>query len=315
MKPTAKAALAFAVMLFAWRMQAGVGTGAVIAGATTIRSVSVLGAGSTLEVEVVANKPIQPEAQIITGPDRLILDFPNSIPDAKLRNVTVNKGELKQVRVGRFSSNPPVTRVVLDLKSAQPYQLFPAGKTVIVKLAAAPANPSQPSTTAAVSAPPPAPAPPPRKVEVNFSNGKLKIWADKATLSEVLTEVHRKTGAEVTIPPGSGQDPIIANLGPAPAREVLAALLYGSPFNFVIIGSDNDPSQLRGIFLTSRQGGSGDSGMSYPAVQAAQVRQVPDQAMSAPENDNPPPEAAPNNAEPEMAPNQPAQPEENAPPQ
>ncbi len=310
MRTTAKAALAFAVMLFAWRMQAGTDSSAA-----TIRSVSVLGAGNTLEVEVVASKPIQPQTQTITGPDRLILDFPNAIPDAKLRNVNVDKGELKQVRVGKFSSNPPVTRVVLDLKSAQPYQLFPAGKTIIVKFAAAPAIQSQANTTAAVSAPPPAPAPPPRKVEVNFSNGKLKIWADKATLAEVLAEVHHKTGAEVTIPPGSGQDPIVADIGPAPAREVLSKLLYGSTFNFVIIGSDNDPSQLRGIFLTSRQGGAGDGGMSYPAVQAAQVRQVQEPAMAAPEADNPPPEASPANAEPDMTANPPAQPEENAPPQ
>jgi len=80
----------------------------------------------------------------------------------------------------------------------------------------------------------------------------------------------------MTIPPGAGQDPIIADIGPAPARDALATLLNGSPFNFVIIGTDNDPSQLRGVFLTLRQGGSGDSGMSYPAVQAAQVRQIPD---------------------------------------
>ncbi|HSS97865.1 MAG TPA: AMIN domain-containing protein [Terriglobales bacterium] len=305
MKTTVKAALAFAVMLFAWRMQAGTDSSAA-----TIRSVSVLGAGSTLEVEVVASKPIQPQTQIITGPDRLILDFPNAVPDAKLRNVNVDKGQLKQVRVGKFSSNPPVTRVVLDLKSAQPYQLFPAGKTVIVKLVAAPVNQSQPGTPAAAAVPPP----PPRKVEVSFSNGKLKIWADKATLAEVLTEVRHKTGAEVTFPPGSGQDPIVADLGPAPPREVLAGLLYGSQFNFVIIGADKDPSQLRGIFLTPRQGGSGDSGgMSYPAVQATQVRQVQEPAMSAPEADNPPPEAAPGNVEPDMAPNPPA--EENAPPQ
>ncbi len=308
MRTTAKAAFAFAVMLFAWRMQA-----ATDSSAATIRSVSVLGAGNTLEVEVVASKPVEPQAQVITGPDRLILDFPNALPDAKLRNVAVDKGELKQVRVGKFSSNPPVTRVVLDLKSAQPYQLFPAGKTVIVKLAAAPANQAQPNSAAAVSAPPP---PPPRKVEVSFLNGKLKVWADKATLAEVLTEVHHKTGAEVTIPPGSGQDPIVTDIGPGPAREVLSQLLYGSTFNFVIIGSDNDPSQLRGIYLTQRQGGSsGDSGMSYPAVQAAQARQIQEPAMAAPENDNPPPEASPNNAEPDMAPNQPAQPEENAPPQ
>jgi hypothetical protein len=308
MKIAAKAGLALAVMLCAWRMQAGTDSSAA-----TIRSVHVLGAGNTLEVEVVASRPIQPQAQVITGPDRLILDFPNAVPDGKLRTVNVDRGELKQVRVGRFSSNPPVTRVVLDLKSAQPYQLFPAGKTVIVKLATAPVNQVQPSMPAAAAAPV-VPIAPPRKVEVNFSHGKLRIWANKATLAEVMAEVHRSTGAEMTMPAGSGQDPIIADLGPAPAREVLAALLYGSPFNFVIVGTDNDPSQLRGIFLTMRQGDRGEGGgVSYPAIQAAQTQPVPDQAMSSPEVETPP-EAAPNNAEPDMAPNQP-QPEEAAPPQ
>lgn len=307
MKIAARAGLALAVMLCAWRMQAGTDSSAV-----TIRSVNVLGAGNTLEVEVVASSPVQPQAQVITGPDRLILDFPNAVPDGKLRTVNVGRGELKQVRVGRFSSNPPVTRVVLDLKSAQPYQLFPAGKTVIVKLAAASVNQSQPGTSAAATMPV-VPVTPARKVEVNFSHGKLRIWANKATLAEVMAEVHRSTGAEMTMPPGSGQDPIIADLGPAPAREVLAALLYGSAFNFVIVGTDNDPSQLRGIFLTMRQGGGGDSGVSYPAIQAAQAQPAPDQAMSSPEVETPP-EAAPSN-EPDMAPNQPAQPEEAPPPQ
>src|SRR3954447_5155698 len=195
MEIAAKASLAFAVMLFAWRMQAGTDSSAA-----TIRSVSVLGAGSTLEVEVVSSRPVQPQAQVITGPDRLILDFPNAVPDGKLRNVNVDRGELKQIRVGRFSANPPITRVVLDLKSAQPYQLFPSGKTVIVKFAAGPGNPSQPGTPATVSVPASAPVAPPRKVEVSFSHGKLRIWANKATLAEVLGEVRRTTGAEMTLP-------------------------------------------------------------------------------------------------------------------
>ena len=307
MRTAAKAALAFAVMLFAWRMQAGTDSSAA-----TIRSVSVLGAGSSLEVEVVASRPIQPQAQIITGPDRLILDFPNAVPDIKLHTVSVGRGELKQVRVGRFSDNPPVTRVVLDLKSAQAYQLFPSGKTVVVKLAAAPVNQSQPGMPAAASAPAPAPTAPPRKVEVSYSHGKLRIWANKATLSEVLAEVHRNTGAEMTMPPGAGQERIVADIGPAPAREVMATLLNGSPFNFVIIGSDNDPSQLRGIFLTTRQAGGGDNGVTYPAVAVEQQQQGPDQAMASPDIETPP-EAVPNNTEPDMAPQ--PQPEETPPPQ
>ncbi len=308
MKTAAKVGLAFAVMLFAWRMQAGTDSST-----TVIRSVNVLGAGSTLEIEVIASQPIEPRTQTITGPDRLVLDFFNAVPGGALRNLNVNRGELKQVRVGRFSDIPAVTRIVLDLKSPQPYQLFPSGKTVIVKLAAAPAKQSQPSAPAAVSAPAPAPVAPPRKVEVSFSRGKLRIWANKATLAEVMAEVHRNTGAEMTMPPGAGQEPIVADLGPAPAREVLAALLNGSRFNFVIVGSDSDPSQLRGIFLTRREGGGADSGVSYPATVMGQPRQEPDQAMAAPDIETPS-ESVPTNAEPEMVPNQPDQPEQ-APPQ
>src|SRR5882724_5250263 len=307
MRTTAKASLAFVVMLFAWRM--GAGTDSSVA---TIRSISVLGAGSTLEVEVVASKPVETRTQSITGPDRLIIDFPNAIPDGKLHEIKVGRGELVKIRVGRFSENPPMTRVVLDLRSPQPFQLFPSGKTVIVKLAAAPGNQSQPSA-ASVPAPAPAPIAPPRKVEVSFSHGKLRVWADKASLAEVLAEVHRRTGADITMPPGAGQEPIIADIGPAPAREVMATLLNGSPFNFVMVGSDNDPSQLRGIFLTLRQGGGGDNAVTYPAVVVGQQQPGPDQAMAPPDNNENPPEAAPN-PEPYMAPNQP-QPEETPPPQ
>ena len=255
MRPAAKAGLVFAVMLCAWRMEAGVGASATkLSPATaTIRRVSVLGAGSTVEVEVVASQPVQPQTLVITGPDRLVLDFPNALPDSALRNVNVGRGELKGIRVGKFSSDPPITRVVLDLKSPQPFQLFPAGKSVIVKLAAAPTVQAQPGSPVAASVPAPAPVAPARKVEVSYGHGQLRVWANKATLAEVMEEIHRRTGATLTMPPGSGQEQIVAELGPASPRQVLAELLNGSPFNFVIVGADSDPSQLRGIFLTTRQ--------------------------------------------------------------
>src|SRR6266496_2449369 len=311
MKTAARPGFVLAVMLFAWRLQAGVGASAENLGqpTTTIRRVSVLGAGSTLEVEVVASKPVQPQMLVITGPDRLVLDFPNSVPDGKLHNVEVGRGELQRIRVGH-SSNPPVTRVVLDLKSPQPYQLFPSGKTVTVKLTAAPANQSQPSTAVAISASVPAPVAPMKKVDVRNSHGNLWIWADKATLAEVMAEVHRRTGADMTMPPGAGQEQIIANLGPAPAREVLAALLNGSRFNFVMVGANNDPGQLKGIYLTTRDGSSGESGVSYPATVVGQPQPTADQAMAMPENESPQ-EAAPMSPDPDLAP--PPQPDQQDP--
>lgn len=240
----------------------------------TIRSVAVL-PGNDVELEITANAHLVPEAKTVTGPDRLVIDLPNAVPGATVRNFTLNRGEIKAVRVARFSENPPTTRVVVDLKSAQQYQLFPSGNALIVKLsgggAAAGSATLKNTSVKNASTKNPAiknagfstefelvevptitpPAAPPR-VEVTFVNGNLTITANKATLSEVLYEVHRKTGADIGIPAGAEREQIAANFGPGPAREILSALLNGSNFNFIMIADDNDPSQLRSVILSPK---------------------------------------------------------------
>src|SRR5207249_419856 len=72
----------------------------------------------------------------VKNPERLVIDFPDALPAGELRNISVNRGEVKAVRVGLLTKTPPVTRVVIDLESSRHYQLFPSGKSVIVKLSA-----------------------------------------------------------------------------------------------------------------------------------------------------------------------------------
>ncbi len=95
---------------------------------------------------------------------------------------------------------------------------------------------------------PPLPPPPPL-VTVTFSNGMLTIHSDKATLAQVLFQVQQQTQAEIAIPAGAEQEEVISDLGPAPAREVLASLLNGSPYNFIFVGSE---SSLERVILTRR---------------------------------------------------------------
>src|ERR1700722_6945817 len=101
---------------------------------TSVRSVKVLGSKDTVEVEVQATDRIVPQTQVLTGPDRLVIDFVNAVPSSQLRSQSVNRGQVKDLRVGLFQSKPPVTRLVLDLKTAQSYQVFPSGRTVIIKV-------------------------------------------------------------------------------------------------------------------------------------------------------------------------------------
>jgi len=268
----------------------------------SIRRVAVLGGSQALELEVSASQPVAPTVLVLTGPDRLVIDFPNAVPGNDLRNIPVNRGEVKGVRVGLFAQDPPITRVVLDLKAPQPYQLFPSGKSVIVKIGdGASAQPivstPRPIISAAIAQAAHAVTPvsytpistlppikPAQRLNVNFQNSRLTIWANKATLAEVLSEISRQTGAEIPIPSEAGQDQVIANLGPAPARDVLTALLNGSRFNFILVGSDRDATQLKSVILSARGEGVSQPAIEIPATPVAQSDPEPP-----PQQEMPPP--------------------------
>jgi hypothetical protein len=233
----------------------------------SIRRVQLLRSRNQVEIEIEASDRIVPHVNVLTGPDRLVVDFVNAVPGSLLRSQAVNREEVKSLRVGLFSADPPVTRVVLDLNGPQPFHVFPSGRTVIVKVggdedaetagvrpASSPVlvNTNYPSQTAHLSVPV-QPAQPP--LEVSFKNGLLSISSDKANLSEVLFAVHQRTGAEIAIPAGAELEKVVAELGPAPAPEVLAHLLNGSKFNFLILSSSSDPRSLDRVILSSRPEG------------------------------------------------------------
>lgn len=238
---------------------------------TSVRSVKVLGGKDAVEIEVQASDRIVPETQVLTGPDRLVIDFPNAVPSSQLRSQSVDRGEVKSLRVGLFQSRPPITRVVLDLKTAQSYQVFPYGRTVMIKVMGGGADVSaganfqsqsatRPSLVTAnytTRAEPvsivPVEAPP---LEVTYRDGLLGIRANKATLSEVLFAVQQRTGAQISIAAGAEQEKVVADLAPGPAPEVLARLLNGSKFNFLILSAVDDPRQLDRVILSTRPDGA-----------------------------------------------------------
>ena len=101
---------------------------------TQVQHVKVLGSGQAIEVEIQSSGAVVPQSQMITGPNRIIVDFPGALPAAQLRTLTVNRGALKSIRSGLFSSNPAVTRVVLDLTEPQSYQIFAVRNVVMLKV-------------------------------------------------------------------------------------------------------------------------------------------------------------------------------------
>jgi hypothetical protein len=253
-----------------------------------VRRVALLKVGGAIEIEIEATQRIVPAVQVVTGPDRLVLDFSEATPGPQLRPFAVNQGEVKGVRVGLLSSKPPVTRVVLDLKSPQAYQLFPLGKSVIVKLGGAlgvaevPQSPTPEGADS--SAPPPEPQ---KKVQVAFQGGLLSVTSEKGTLAEVLNEIHLQTGAEIAIPAGAEQENVAVSLGPAAARDVVAKLLDGSPYNFIIVGADGDNNKLEKVILSLKSNLPPDG--TSPASEAVPVAAMQPVGRSVPPDVAPPP--------------------------
>lgn len=281
-----------------------------------IRQLRILGSKDSVEIEVDASDRVIPaQPQMLTGPDRLVLDFPNAVPGEDLRSQSIYVGAVKDIRAGLFRSKPPVTRLVIDLENPETYQIFPAGRTVMIKMSTAVASgrsavdpwrePAiQPVLAAnAASLQPSAPPEPPKpSLEVEFANGLLSIKADRVTLADILRLVQQRTGADVSIPPGAEQEKVVSSLGPAPAQEVLAHLLNGSRFNFLILNAAGDTKRLNRVILTPRTEGG-------PApLQPLQMADQPPQ----PQPELPQAEAGPPPTQEPHFP--PPQPEMNAPP-
>jgi len=117
-----------------------------------------------------------------------------------------------------------------------------------------------------VEAPPAAPPVPltpgqmaPNPPGVSYEDGQLTIVAENSTMADILNAVGAITGASIEVPSGAGAERVWVQLGPGPARSVLAALLGGTELDFVIQSADADPTQIQSVLLTPRLKGAPSS--------------------------------------------------------
>ena len=114
----------------------------------------------------------------------------------------------------------------------------------------------------------------PQPPEVSWDGKRLTIDAENSRLEDILLDVRRKTGASVDFPANAVSERVAVHLGPAPAREVLSSLLYGTDFDYVIQAEDNDPDALSSVVLIPR-GKAGDSTASDNVVVAGEPVKTP----------------------------------------
>lgn len=146
------------------------------------------------------------------------------------------------VRV-KFGSRALAVFVLLGCASTMAVALTPLAVSS-VHPRAHPVRKAKPKRIAAVLAPPPV-AP----LHVSYEDGLLSISAQDAPLSDILAQLHQRTGATIDAP-ADMDDRIAAELGPGPAVQVVAALLEATHFNYVIAGAANKPGAVLSIQLT-----------------------------------------------------------------
>ena len=92
---------------------------------------------------------------------------------------------------------------------------------------------------------------------VTMANGLLTIDAPNSILSDVLDEIQKATGA--TIEGASPTERVAVKLGPGDPEQVIAALLHGTPYDYVILGSLDRRDVVTRVLLTPSPSGDGKS--------------------------------------------------------
>lgn len=145
-------------------------------------------------------------------------------------------------------------------KQAEPPPPLPSGPT---------GRPVPPMPLDTIAAVPP---------QVTFENNQLTIVAPNSTLGDILKAVRKQTGAEIEVP--AAPERVVTRLGPGPAREVLADLLNGSRFNYVLLGSPSDEAALTRVVLVAK---SGTPEIAPNPVMAGAPQPPPQAVMNQPE--------------------------------
>jgi hypothetical protein len=152
-------------------------------------------------------------------------------------------------------SRIPVVILLLSLGISLPISAQPqkSRKTHKIKAKAVQPEP-QPATTPAPEPPPTPEKGPASPPDVSFQDGQLTILARNSTLGDVLNAVKQKTGATVEMAVISSER-VVGRFGPGAPRDVMAQLLNGSHYDYVLVGSPADPGALKKVVLMARASG------------------------------------------------------------
>ncbi len=106
-------------------------------GPVTVQQVTTAREGTNLRVEITLSAPVKPSVETAANPSRILLDLPNTVCSDRTKNISVQMNGVQRVRTAQHSTNPSVTRVVLDVDEIHPYVVRAEGNRIILTVEAA----------------------------------------------------------------------------------------------------------------------------------------------------------------------------------
>jgi hypothetical protein len=139
----------------------------------------------------------------------------------------------------------PTQPVMRPVTAVQP---SPTASPVVSPLAAnfTPAPVSAPATMAPAATPEPT-------ATVHYAQGQLTVTSQNASLGTLLKLISAKTGATIDLAPELQNEPVVAQIGPSPVRDVMSALLDSPKIDYIIMGSGAADGGLQRILVRRRQ--------------------------------------------------------------
>jgi type IV pilus assembly protein PilQ len=165
-----------------------------------IRQVNLSQNGELTDVNVVGTGKLNYHAMRLQNPDRLVLDFSGAHLKTSEKHIASNLEPVREIRLAQFS--PEVSRIVIDLRQATPYNIISSDSGITIEFSAKAAKGAVKST------------PPAEPVDVTTT--KLESPQPAPTVSAAATQP-KQVSAPVIILPSTLTQPTAALATPAAA--------------------------------------------------------------------------------------------------